>query len=83
MDINTVIYGIPVVALVMATVQIAKQFIPETKKKWYPVVAVLAGMLWLSLLNYNFWTPIVLAEGFIAGAIACGIWSGGKTLAGK
>lgn len=81
MDINILVYGFPLVLIIIGIVQIVKKFVDNSK--WYPVVSVLVGMALASLAVYSFWTPEALIKGLVAGLVASGLWSGGKTVLGK
>jgi len=79
MDINTVVAGVPIVALTIALAQIVKGYVAH---KWIPLISLGLGIGLVALAMKGF-SIEVLMLGLVVGLTASGTFSGVKAIAGK
>ena len=80
--------GVPLVALIVALVELARQTL-GLESKYAPVVAVVLGMVLAAGVQvsqlfpaFGTWFEVVVL-GMVAGLLACGIYSGTKATLGR
>jgi hypothetical protein len=82
---DTALYGIPLALLIVALVELAKrQGLPDQRA---PLIAVGLGVLFMILGRLDqpvlgTWYEVVL-HGLVVGLTACGLYSGGRAVAGR
>ncbi len=79
MDLNQ-LWGLGLIPLIVALVEVCKQFIPD--KRFYPLIAVILGMAGNVGIGWAIGESLIVAAilGLIAGLAACGLYSTGATI---
>ena len=80
MDLN-LLWGLGLIPLIIALVQVFKQFVPD--KRFYPLFAVVIGIVGNLAIAYAIGESFILATmlGVVAGLSASGLYSTGSAIA--
>lgn len=78
---ESLIFGIPALALVIGLTELAKRSgIPS---RWCPLVSIFMGVSLMFVANANPYWGVSVVEGLVLGLTASGLYSGTKSVVGQ